>query len=85
MLQETRGIPADLEGLPPSHRYWGTFALHRDGPPGTARGGTVIAIRRDWAETATSMDVVPIARARARARCHMALGCGIAVGGIGAP
>lgn len=52
LLQETRGIPADLDGLPPTHRYWGTFAAPPTGAAGTARGGTVIAIRSDCVDSA---------------------------------
>lgn len=65
LLQETRGIPADLEGLPPSHRYWGTFAPHRSDAAGTDRGGAVVAVRADWAASADAVDVGMIARARA--------------------
>lgn len=65
LLQETRGVSADLEGLPPSHLYLGTFDIHRADAAGTARGGTFVAVRRDWAQAAVDVRVEVIARARA--------------------
>lgn len=61
---ETRGTEADLEQLPQSHAYFGTFLP--DSSPGTAiAGGVVIAVRRDLIDRAAGATTKVHAKGRA--------------------
>lgn len=63
-LQETRGAPADLTQLPPSHEYVGAFAEIDADSANSRSGGVVIGLRREVWQAARRVVAETLARGR---------------------